>query len=836
MANLDLKKRRLESIKITAIYSLFGVAWIYWSDTWLGWLVPDPALMVKISLAKGFLFIFLTALLLYFLINHFVGQLIAAEKVQLESLKGYQTIFNATSEAVFIHDVQSGAIIDVNNRMLEMYGYNREKALRVDIGTLSEGSPPYSQFEAMEKVDMALHGEPQFFEWYSRKKSGELFWTEISLKRITEKGYDRIVAVARDITERKLHEEAISHSNRLIQTVINTVPMSISFKDKDFRYIGCNSIFAQNAGIENPEMLLGKDDYQLPWSRHADRYRKDDHEVIESGIPKLSYDEPLDLPDGKKIWIRTSKVPLRNDANETIGVLVIFEDITDRKKIETELRESKDKFELTFDFSPDSININRMRDGLHVDINQGFTRLTGYTRDDVMGKTSLELSIWHDPNDRQRLVSELQENGFFENLEAQFRKKDGTLINGLMSARIISLQGEPHIISISRDITEHKRHEKEKLKLEKLESIGVLAGGIAHDFNNILTGIMGNISIAKLKMDSNHDSYNSLEKAETASKRAGELAYQLLTFARGGEPIKKVVSAKNLAEEAISFALHGSNVKGVIDIPDSLPSIEADEGQMSQVFHNIILNATQAMISGGLLTIIGSTVELAEHNEPGLPSGTYIQLRFIDQGCGIADDQLKKIFDPYFTTKSTGVGLGLASVYSIITKHGGHIEATSTENQGTTFIIHLPAIPDTCTENDKAGSPTTSDACPAGSILVMDDEIMIRDIARTILNYLGYEVSTCSSGEEAIELYKNSVESGTPFLTTIMDLTIPGGLGGKEAAQEILSHYPEASLIVSSGYSNDPIMSDFTSYGFKGAITKPYNVEEFQKTLNSVIN
>lgn len=504
------------------------------------------------------------------------------------------------------------------------------------------------------------------------------------------------------------------------------------------------------------------------------------------------------------------------------------------EKQNRDLRESEDKFRLTFNFSPDAVNISRMDNGLYVDISEGFIRGTGFTREDVIGRTPLELGIWHDPADLKQLVLGLRENGFVENLEAQFRRKDGSLVTGLVSARVISLQGVAHIISITRDITERKEREKELLKIEKLESLGVLAGGIAHDFNNILTGIKGNISIAKVFLDNTHRSYKPLAEAEKASMRAGELAHQLLTFARGGEPMKKVVSLQHLVNEALSFALRGSKIKAILDIPDSIHAVEADEGQISQVFNNLIINATQAMPGGGELTVTARNETFADKNSLSLAPGEYIRLTFADQGCGISADNLQRIFDPYFTTKSTGNGLGLASVHSIIKRHDGYIGVNSDVGKGTIFTIYLPALGEVAIKSHLPLNRQETGGHKGGSILVMDDEEMIRDIAAAMLTYLGYEVTTCASGEKAVELYKASMESGAPFLTVIMDLTIPGGLGGKEAAEQILSFYPKACLLVSSGYSNDPIMSNFEEYGFSGAIAKPYNIHEFEEVLSSL--
>ena len=382
-----------------------------------------------------------------------------------------------------------------------------------------------------------------------------------------------------------------------------------------------------------------------------------------------------------------------------------------------------------------------------------------------------------------------------------------------------------------QDITDRKEHENERLKVQKLESLGVLAGGIAHDFNNILTGVMGNISLAKMFVGGAHKAYAPLLGAEKASMRASELARQLLTFAKGGDPVKKVFSVQVLVKECVSMVLHGSNVKCTVDVPDSIHAINADEGQISQAIHNIIINATQAMPGGGSLTISARNEMLAVKNSMKLPPGTYIRIACIDEGCGISDADLRKIFDPYFTTKVSGTGLGLASTHSIIIKHGGHISVSSMVDKGTTFTIHLPSIGETFSEYKPESVSQTVECQNCGSILVMDDEEMIRDLAAEMLLEIGYEVTTCADGTEAVSHYSAAKESGTPFSAVIMDLTIPGGLGGKEAAKEILSIDPSACLIVSSGYSNDPIMSDYSAYGFEGAIAKPYTISELAQAL-----
>ena len=362
----------------------------------------------------------------------------------------------------------------------------------------------------------------------------------------------------------------------------------------------------------------------------------------------------------------------------------------------------------------------------------------------------------------------------------------------------------------------------------------MLAGGIAHDFNNILTGILGNISFAQMFVEASHKAHRPLAEAEKASLRAGELAQQLLSFAKGGEPVKRTVSVQQLVNESLSLMLRGSNVRAVVEISDPLNAIEADEGQISQVFNNIIINATHAMPGGGTLTVSAGNEILGPANPYALLAGRYVRIAFADQGCGIPESDLSRIFDPYFSTKATGSGLGLASANSIVSRHGGCISVSSQVGQGTTFTIHLPALAKSYGAHKTTGDRPAAGQHHGGSILVMDDEEMIRELAAEMLGHLGYRVTTCINGEEAVANYLAAHSSGSPFSAVIMDLTIPGGMGGKEAARQILEIDPLARLIVSSGYSSDPIMSDYLRYGFSAVVAKPYKVSELGQALEAL--
>jgi len=470
-------------------------------------------------------------------------------------------------------------------------------------------------------------------------------------------------------------------------------------------------------------------------------------------------------------------------------------------------------------------------------VNEQFAKVCGHTVEDCIGRSDLELF----PLEMARMYiaddREVSSTGKKKQVEELIATQDGIKWHLTYKTPLFDVQGMiAGTTGIALDISDRKEREKEELKIQKLESLGVLAGGIAHDFNNILTGIIGNISLAKMSIDDSHKSYNALLGAEKASVRATELARQLLTFARGGEPVKKVVSLQQLVHESVSLVLHGSNVKGIVNIPDSIHAIEADEGQISQVFHNIIINATQAMPGGGVLTVSARNETLEGNNVLSLSPGTYTCLTFSDEGCGISEADLSKIFDPYFTTKVSGNGLGLASSHSIIIKHGGHISVSSIVDKGSVFTILLPSIGETISEFQTESDAQFNGDHSSDSILVMDDEEMIRELAVGMLEEIGYQVTTCVDGSEAICRYKKARESGTPFSAVIMDLTIPGGMGGKEAAEKLLAIDPAVCLIVSSGYSNDPIMSDYSTYGFTGAIAKPYRINELAQILRSSLS
>jgi PAS domain S-box-containing protein len=389
------------------------------------------------------------------------------------------------------------------------------------------------------------------------------------------------------------------------------------------------------------------------------------------------------------------------------------------------------------------------------------------------------------------------------------------------------------MVEHARNITDKKKLEEERLKFQKLESLGVLAGGIAHDFNNLLTSVMGNIYLAKILAESGGKLANRLEEAEKASKRAAGLTQQLLTFSRGGEPVRRTVAPEQLIRDTVSFGLRGSKVRCQISVPPEIWPVHVDSGQISQVVNNLIINADQAMPDGGLVSVSAENVVVGREDMISLSPGRYVKVSVRDRGTGIPASDIDKIFDPYFTTKSKASGLGLSTAFSIIKKHGGVITVDSRFGEGAEFHFYLPVSEDEVTETEREPDEIAS---AKGKILVMDDEEFIREVAGEILVHLGYRPEFCGDGAEAIEKYTAAREAGNPFDAVLMDLTIPGGMGGKETMTRLLEIDPGAKGIVSSGYSNDPILAKYAQYGFRGVVMKPYDMAELGRTLLQVIN
>lgn len=508
----------------------------------------------------------------------------------------------------------------------------------------------------------------------------------------------------------------------------------------------------------------------------------------------------------------------------------------ERKKSEEALRRSEHRYRALFEATGTAMALIA-EDGTLSLVNAEFEKLSGYAKHELEGKKKLDDFMSGDGCDMglsgEHLLYQLHDSEP-QDKEYRFCSNDGGVRQVVLKEAYVPETGN-RIVSLL-DISERRRMEHELHRIKRMESIGLLAGGIAHDFNNILTGVLGNISLAKVLADPDHPVLPRLREAEKASIRAQGLARQLLTFAKGGAPVKQTASIGELITDTAQFALAGSKVRCRISMQKNLRPVDIDEGQISQVINNLLINAMQAMPEGGLIELVGRNVEVSLRSaNDGMagPIRKFVRISIADQGHGIAGHHLPKIFDPYFTTKKQGSGLGLAIAHSIVEKHGGRITVTSTEGQGSVFCIFLPA-----SDGEMPIKPVLSETmvCGLGKVLVMDDDEVIRSLAKDMLDALGYTADLCCEGSEALDLYRNAMEAGDPYEAVIVDLTVPGGMGGRETIEKLLLMDPHARAIASSGYAQDPIMSDFKKFGFKAVVPKPYRIQEFSQTLKQVIS
>lgn len=636
-----------------------------------------------------------------------------AEETLLDSEKRYREIYNAPSDAIFIHDAASGDIIDVNRAALEMYGYSRAEILQTDLKALSSGIAPYDMEQAITKIKMAITKGAQLIEWQARKKDGTTFWVEVALRHVEFTGQQYVIAVVRDIHERKEATAAIAAEQERLAVTLRSIGDGVITTDINGNIVILNKIAEQLTGWSQKE-AVGKpftEVFQLLNAETDQPAHNPVAKILAHGtITTLPNPSTLICKDGSRRCIADSGAPIKDQQDEIIGVVLVF-----------------------------------------------------------------------------------------------------------------------------RDVTEKNRQEEELTKARKLESVGLLAGGIAHDFNNILAAILGNINLALLYTKTEDKSYILLKEAEKASIRAKNLTLQLLTFAKGGDPIKELAQVSEVIQDSANFALRGSNVRCNFLCAGDLWPVQIDQGQISQVIQNIIINSKEAMPKGGTITVNCDNIDQDQSKELGLVPHDYIKINITDNGRGIAPTLLTKIFDPYFSTKEQGNGLGLAVSHAIISKHDGYLQANSEPDNGATFTIYLPAQQAAELAKVSALQPEEEPASHQGRIMIMDDEEMVRTVTKRMLSHFGYEVILAADGQEAIRLYQEALEKGQGIDLIIMDLTIPGGMGGKEAVAKILHIDPAAKVIVASGYSNDPVMANYQEYGFLAAIIKPFQLREIQGLVQQIL-
>ncbi|MFZ1986447.1 MAG: PAS domain S-box protein [Desulfatitalea sp.] len=755
-----------------------------------------------------------------------------------ESESYYRAFFLHGMDGVVILDHETGRPIDFNDQVCRQLCYSRDEFAQLRLPDIEVHE---TAEETQSRIQKIVRNGFDSFETLHRTKNGEIRHVYVSAQVIDLDERQVYHCIWRDITDRKRAEEALRYSEKRYRLIAENTADVISIMDMNlqFTYISpaakrVRGLTVEEAMAQTLEQVLTPESMQAAFAAFQEEL------LLEaSGTADPDRTRILELEEYKKdgsiIWMEVSLSFLRDKDSKPVEILAVSRDITNRKLTEDALRESEEKFRLTYSSSPDAVSINRLEDGLYVDINEGFTRTTGYTREEIIGRTALEMGVWHDTAVEQKLAQGLREKGYIENLEAQFRRKDGSLITGLMSARVIPLKGVSHLISITRDITESKLTAVKLQQIQKFEAIGTLAGGIAHDFNNLLMGIQGRASMISFDLDVSHPHQEQIHAIEEYIRSATNLTKQLLGLARGGKYEVKPIDLNELVRS--SAAMFGRTKKEIrihTKCQASPLVAEADRGQIEQVLLNMYINAWQAMPpEGGELYLETKVVTMDEAycKTHETKPGCYVKVSITDTGTGMSEAIRLQIFDPFFTTKEKGrgTGLGLASAYGIIKNHGGMITVYSEVGHGTTFNIYLPA-----SDKEAIGEVPLEGGLIKGSatILLVDDEELIIDVAQAMLERMGYRVVVCTGGQEAVKVV---TERGDEIDLVILDMILPGMDGGTifDCIRQI---QPDMPVLLSSGYAINGHADKIMRRGCNGFIQKPYNISVLSQKIKKVLD
>lgn len=750
-----------------------------------------------------------------------------------EKLQAVNFLFERNPLACFILDGETLQILDANDSAVQKYGYSREEFLQMttkDLRPVQE-IPKYLAYIRSEQSRKGIFKG----EWLHQTKDGRILHVEVFSNVFDYHGRSARLIAVHDHTERKQAEQALREEEQRLRLALESNQLGIFDWNLVTGKLIWNECLATIYGLKLEEFDGAYDSFRR--RVHPDDIEQVEWEMNEALRHRTQFRNfcRIILPDGTIRFIQGNGCYFF-EGDTPVRTLGVVRDVTDEVAARQKLDEL-DRFNTALVENTPSPIFATDREGRHIVANRKWEEMFGMPRAQALGKNLDELFSVTDAqrfHETNRRVFETGKTFHFEET-----------IDTILGRRVLQTHKFPvfneeggvrAVAGIAIDITELRQLQEEQIRNSKLEAVGRLAGGIAHDFNNLLVTVLGNVSLTRQMMESDPRIDRRLATVERACRRAAGLTQQLLTFARGGSPVRSATSLPELIQETVEFALLGTGIQAEYRFPEDLRNGHIDSGQIGQVFQNLTLNARDAMPEGGRIRISASNVIIDDSER--MNPGTYIRLMFEDTGEGMGEEELKNLFEPYFTTKSTGNGLGLAVVQSIVTRHDGHIAVASRKGQGTVFTIHLPASSETQTDDgaEVIQKNDVDDSSFSGMrILVMDDEADILSFLEDSLTDMGFQVTAVENGEAALEAFSAIQKAGRRFHLGIFDVTVRGGMGGRETLQNILRTEPSFRAIVASGFSNDGIVANHHSFGFRAALAKPFSIDDLRQTVLSVL-
>jgi len=758
-----------------------------------------------------------------------------------QSEADYREIFDAAGDGLFVHDAETGEVVDINRKVTEMYGFRRDELDLLNAHFRTYVGPPHSFEDRVRHIKRAMEAEPFVFEWLAKHRDGHRFWVEVSLKRASIGGRDRILAAVRDITERKRAEEALSQSEARYRAVVESQTELIFRELPDGTIIFVNEAACRFMRMSR-EQLVGANVFAF--LSEADR--AEILNVIASSTPdrpdSAGENRVMVPPTGEVRWVQWTARGFFDDQGQPLEGQIVARDITERRlaeesrqAAEAALRQSEVNYRLLFENNLNGIAI--ISEGRVLRANKAFCDAHRIAPEAVVGKAIMDLVH---PDDHERVIRDLKAMGKGEpvNREGNFWIVRGDGTEGWIELRVGQMmwEGKPAYLTIVQDITDRKRLEEELREAHKMEAVGQLAGGIAHDFNNLMTGILCHAGLLKTGSRPGDEVRETAGIIEAAARRASDLTGQLLGFARRGkhqdvpvdlcETVRTVIRLVGVAMER--------RIRIEVDCPGGAVWTHGDPAQMEQVILNLAVNARDAMPAGGRMGFAIREVVLDEKacaGRAGAKPGRHVCVAVSDTGCGIPDEIRGHLFEPFFTTKplGKGIGMGLAMVYGIAKNHGGWVEVTSQVDRGSTFTVYLPVSAAPRPQERRRPEPST---CGVGCLLLVDDDAAIRQGASRMLTAAGYRVASAANVDEALRAYDSL---GCKVDLVIIDMVMPGGDGG--ACFHALRRLDPTvkAILCTAGGVDEAAARELLGEGMVGFIPKPFQMDQLAAAVRKAL-